>query len=73
MDANGDGYVDKEELSAWVLKSFKNLAVEEGEDRLEEDDEDDNGLVSWEEYLKGSFDFDENSKVFIFRCNLFFN
>lgn len=62
MDANGDGFVDKEELSNWVLKSFKNLAMEEGEDRLEEDDEDDNGLVSWEEYLKGSFDIDELSK-----------
>lgn len=66
MDANHDGYVDKSELSEWVLKSFKNLAIEEGEDRLEEDDDNDDGLVSWQEYLKGAFDYDEISKVSFF-------
>ena len=63
IDANKDGFVDKNELSEWVLKSFKNLAIEEGEDRLEEDDNDNDGLVSWEEYLKESFDYDELLKV----------
>ena len=62
MDANGDGFVDKNELSQWVLKSFKNLAVEEGEDRLEEDDENGDGFVTWEEYLRGTFD-DDYTKV----------
>jgi len=63
MDANRDGFVDQKELSEWVLKSFKNLAVEEGEDRLEEDDDNGDGYVSWDEYIKGSFDYDDLMKV----------
>lgn len=31
MDANSDGYVTQDELKYWVLKSFRNLAEEEGE------------------------------------------
>lgn len=58
MDFNRDGFVDKQELSDWVLKSFKNLAVEEGEDRLEEDDINGDGFVTWDEYLKGEYNAD---------------
>lgn len=33
MDANGDGYVDMIELIEWIVKSFKNLAEEDGIER----------------------------------------
>jgi Ca2+-binding EF-hand superfamily protein len=58
MDANGDGFVDSIELSTWVLHSFKNLAVEDGLDRFEEEDLDEDGYVSWSEHLKDNFDIE---------------
>ena len=59
IDENKDGFVDRDELTRWVLKSFTTLAKEEGLDRLEEDDVNEDGFVSWEEYLKGSYDYDD--------------
>lgn len=61
MDSNGDGFVDKDELTNWVLLSFKSLAREDGVDRLEEEDSNDDGKVSWEEHLMDNFDT-ESSK-----------
>lgn len=76
MDTNRDGFVDPNELQAWVLKSFTNLAIEEGEESLAEEDIDNDGFVSWNEHLKGAFDFDDDTKVihFIFFSviNIFF-
>lgn len=63
MDTNHDGYVDKHELTHWVLNNFQSLAIEEGEDRLEEEDLDGDGLVTFEEHLKGSFDYEDYAKV----------
>lgn len=34
MDTNKDGFVDRNELHAWILKSFKSLSLEESEERL---------------------------------------
>ena len=56
MDANQDGFVDILELKDWILKSFKNLAKEDGEERLDEEDANGDGFVSWEEHLKDAFD-----------------
>lgn len=56
MDANRDGFVDKNELIEWVLKSFMTLAEEDGRERLEEEDTDQDGFVTWDEHLKDSFD-----------------
>ncbi|KAH7639797.1 calumenin-a-like protein [Dermatophagoides farinae] len=63
IDANRDGFVDHDELQAWVLKSFKNLAMEEGEERLDEEDMNGDKFVTWDEHLKGAFDFDDDLKI----------
>lgn len=63
IDANRDGYVDKDELRSWILKSFVNLALEEGEDQLEDEDLDNDGLVTWQEHLKGAFDYQGEDKA----------
>lgn len=55
MDLNKDGFVDRHELKAWILRSFKKLGEEEAEDRLEEIDADGDGKVTWKEYLKDTF------------------
>ncbi|XP_054153313.1 reticulocalbin-2-like [Oppia nitens] len=60
MDVNGDGFVDKQELIDWILKSFKTLAIEDGNERLEEEDLNKDGVVSWDEHLKDSFDIEED-------------
>ncbi|UXI14813.1 calcineurin-binding protein cabin-1-like [Sarcoptes scabiei] len=62
MDSNRDGYVDQNELKAWVMKSFQNLAFEEGEDRLVEEDTNRDGYVTWNEHLKASFDLEKELK-----------
>lgn len=68
IDANHDSYVDHEELRSWILKSFINLALEEGEDQLEDEDFNDDGFVTWEEHLKGAFDYQGQDAV---SCRLF--
>lgn len=73
MDANRDGFVDQNELQSWVLKSFMNLALEEGEESLAEEDLNSDGFVSWDEHLKG-FAIDENQVIHYFLfCFLFSN
>lgn len=56
MDFNRDGFVDILELKDWILKSFINLAKEDAEERMEEEDANRDGFVSWEEHLKDAFD-----------------
>ncbi|CAB3231518.1 unnamed protein product [Arctia plantaginis] len=51
MDLNGDKLIDRLELKKWILKSFINLSREETEERLQEADEDQDGAVTWQEYL----------------------
>lgn len=60
MDANKDGFVDKQELIEWILRSFRNLAIEDGNERLEEEDLNKDGVVSWDEHLRDTFDIDSN-------------
>jgi len=60
MDVNKDGFVDKQELNAWLVKSFKSLAIEDGKERLEEEDLNKDGFVTWDEHLRDSFDIEDN-------------
>ncbi|KAG8182677.1 hypothetical protein JTE90_012913 [Oedothorax gibbosus] len=55
MDANGDGYVDKPELVAWVLNSFKSLTEEEAMEELEDEDGNADGKVTWQEHLAETY------------------
>lgn len=52
MDLNSDGFVDRHELKAWILRSFKKLSEEEAEDRFEDLDEDNDEKLSWQEYIR---------------------
>lgn len=52
MDMNSDGFVDRHELKAWIIRSFKKLSEEEAEDRFEDLDENQDDKLSWDEYVK---------------------
>ena len=60
MDVNGDNFVDKSELQAWILRSFQSLSKEESEERFQDSDEDNDGVISWLEYRRSEFDFDDD-------------
>lgn len=59
MDLNSDGFVDRHELKAWILRSFKKLSEEEAEDRFEDLDENNDDKISWQEYVKDVFGMDQ--------------
>lgn len=57
MDANGDGSVSHEELQNWITNSFLSLNEEESKDRFKEHDQDSDGKLSWEEYLRSVYGY----------------
>nr|CAH7712829.1 unnamed protein product [Callosobruchus chinensis] len=63
MDLNKDMNIDRRELKAWILRSFKMLSEEEARERLEDADENNDGLITWKEYLSDSYgiESDENT------------
>nr|CAH7743477.1 unnamed protein product [Callosobruchus chinensis] len=63
MDLNKDENIDRRELKAWILRSFKMLSEEEARERLEDADENNDGLITWKEYLSDSYgiESDENT------------
>lgn len=63
MDTNGDGYIDRHELKAWILRSFKKLSEEEAEDRFEDLDENNDEKISWDEYVKDVYGMDSAGGV----------
>jgi len=56
MDRNMDGKIDKKELQAWILRSFKMLSQEESTERFEDNNEDDDDFVTWDEYKANEFE-----------------
>ncbi|KAJ8965295.1 hypothetical protein NQ314_004224 [Rhamnusium bicolor] len=62
MDLSGDRQIDRRELKAWIIRSFKMLSDEEANERMEDADEDDNGIVTWNEYLSDAYGIDESSE-----------
>uniref|UniRef100_T1J078 Reticulocalbin-3 n=1 Tax=Strigamia maritima TaxID=126957 RepID=T1J078_STRMM len=62
MDKNSDGSVDKNELINWVLQSFKLLSLEESKERLEEADADEDGRVSWAEYISETYGISDDDE-----------
>uniref|UniRef100_A0A7G3AW35 Reticulocalbin-3 n=1 Tax=Lutzomyia longipalpis TaxID=7200 RepID=A0A7G3AW35_LUTLO len=63
MDLNSDGFVDRHELKAWILRSFKMLSQEEANDRFQDVDEDNDGLVTWKEYLKDTYGMESDNEA----------
>lgn len=62
MDSNSDGYVDRHELKSWILRSFKSLAEEEANERFDDVDENEDGKVTWEEYVKDTYGMDSSDE-----------
>ncbi|CAL4122170.1 unnamed protein product [Meganyctiphanes norvegica] len=59
MDRNNDKQVDRTELHSWILRSFKMLSEEESAERMEEVDEDEDGYVTWSEYIAETYGIKE--------------
>lgn len=59
MDLNSDGFIDRHELKAWILRSFKKLSEEEAEDRFDDLDENNDEKISWSEYIKDVYGMDQ--------------
>ena len=49
----------RNEMYAWILRSFKALSKEDSDERFDETDTDENGFISWDEYKSEEFDFDD--------------
>lgn len=58
MDLNNDNVIERNELKAWILRSFSMLSTEESQDRLEDADSDKDGKVSWNEILQDTYGTD---------------
>lgn len=63
MDLNNDRFVDRHELKAWILKSFKKLSEEEAEDRFDDLDENSDEKLSWAEYVKDVYGMESEDGV----------
>ncbi|KAL3310638.1 Reticulocalbin 2, EF-hand calcium binding domain, partial [Cichlidogyrus casuarinus] len=57
MDINKDGKIDKEEMRTWILTSFKNLDLEEANSTLHRNDENSDGLISFNEYTHKNYGY----------------
>jgi len=57
MDADGDGFVSHDELQKWITNSFRSLNEEESRSRFKEHDQDSNGKVDWNEYLRSVYGY----------------
>lgn len=66
MDLTSDGFIDRKELKAWILRSFKMLSEEESRDRLEDADENNDGKVTWVEYLSDTYGIDSSGETLNF-------
>uniref|UniRef100_A0A0K8SDE8 Reticulocalbin-3 n=1 Tax=Lygus hesperus TaxID=30085 RepID=A0A0K8SDE8_LYGHE len=62
MDLNKDEQIDRKELTAWILRSFKMLTAEESTERFEDADENEDGKVSWEEYKNDAYGTEEEEE-----------
>uniref|UniRef100_A0A2M4DQD9 Putative reticulocalbin calumenin dna supercoiling factor n=1 Tax=Anopheles darlingi TaxID=43151 RepID=A0A2M4DQD9_ANODA len=62
IDQNADGYVDRHELKAWILRSFKSLAEEEASDRFDDVDLNNDDSVTWDEYLQETYGMDSEDE-----------
>ncbi|XP_055638809.1 reticulocalbin-2 [Toxorhynchites rutilus septentrionalis] len=62
MDLNSDGFIDRHELKAWILRSFKSLLEEEATDRFEDLDLNQDDAVSWDEYYMETYGMDSEDE-----------
>lgn len=50
IDANGDQLLSAEEMAVWIQRVYRSYALEDAAERFPDFDQDQDGLVSWEEY-----------------------
>ncbi|XP_058819013.1 reticulocalbin-2 [Topomyia yanbarensis] len=62
MDLNSDGFVDRHELKAWILRSFKSLLEEESADRFEDVDQNADDVITWQEYYADTYGMDSEDE-----------
>nr|XP_053627267.1 reticulocalbin-2-like isoform X2 [Cherax quadricarinatus] len=55
MDRNNDKQIERKELHSWILRSFRMLSEEESAERMDEVDEDEDGYVTWSEYISETY------------------
>lgn len=55
VDSDNDGAITTEELTEWVKKVFKERSLHGVEKDMEDKDTDHNGMMSWDEYVKGTY------------------
>ncbi|KAK6618930.1 hypothetical protein RUM44_003311 [Polyplax serrata] len=61
MDLNQDNSISRKELHSWIMRSFRMLSEEESQDRFEDSDENEDGKVTWQEYLTDTFGISDNN------------
>lgn len=59
MDSNNDKFIDKGELIQWTLKALMSMDAREVGSDFETADEDEDGLISFDEYVKNIFGIDD--------------
>ncbi|XP_037804132.1 reticulocalbin-2-like isoform X2 [Penaeus monodon] len=59
MDRDNDKHIDRKELHSWILRSFRMLSEEESSERMDEVDEDEDGYVTWAEYIAETYGIKE--------------
>nr|CAD7463063.1 unnamed protein product [Timema tahoe] len=62
MDLDKDGGITRNELHAWILRSFSMLSGEESQDRFEDADENQDGVVTWGEYVADTYGIRESEE-----------
>lgn len=55
MDMNQDKFISRNELHAWILRSFKLLSEEDASEQFTGIDVNDDGRITWEEYLSYNY------------------
>lgn len=63
MDLNNDNQIDRNELHAWILRSFRMLSEEEAKERFEDTDSNSDGAITWAEYLSDYYGVDQEEDV----------
>lgn len=56
-DSDKDGVISKDEMYQWITASFISLDREEGMEKFRDEDENGDGVVTWEEYINKVFGF----------------
>lgn len=62
MDLDGNSMINRQELRAWILRSFRMLTQEEAEERMQDVDTNGDGKVTWDEYVSDTYGVGEDSE-----------